>query len=254
MSAPRMSALLLAACLLPACTPLNRFMKAKPTEPGEKLLRFEATPRLATARSPWHYAAYSTDQKLQAAAAQRKSIFIAPVFTGELRPISRTLARSEYASRREEHKQAAARAMREEFAKALTAGDAPLFHRADRPGRDTLILELSLLELDPTSAKGNVTKTLLKYTTGPLVSMGVGFFTGGSIAIEGRLREGRTGRIVMQFADREKDKATLYNARDYMALGHSERTVREWAEQFAAFLRDSRRPVKDSFFFTPHVY
>lgn len=254
MSSPRIPALILSALLLASCAPVNRFMKAKPTEPGEKLLNFQATPQLATARSPWHYAAYSTDAKLQATAARRKSIFIAPVFTGELRPISRTLARKEYASRREEHKQAAARALREEFAQALTGGDAPLFHRADRPGNDTLILELSLLELDPTSAKGNVTKTVLKYTTGPLVSMGVGFFTGGSIAIEGRLREGRSGRTVLQFADREKDKATLYNARDYMALGHSQRTAREWAEQFAAFLRDSRKPVKDSFFFTPNVY
>ena len=50
--------------------------------------------------------------------------------------------------------------------------------------------------------------------------MGVGFFTGGRIAIEGRLRDSTTQAIVMQFADREKDKATIYSARDYMALGH----------------------------------
>ena len=84
--------------------------------------------------------------------------------------------------------------------------------------------------------------------------MGVGFFTGGRIAIEGRLRDGTTGAIVMQFADREKDKATLYSARDYMALGHSTRTIREWAEQFATFLYNRHRPVKDSFFLTPLLY
>ena len=82
----------------------------------------------------------------------------------------------------------------------------------------------------------------------------MGLFTGGRIAVEGSLRDGATGAIFFQFADREKDKATLYNARDYMALGHSTCTIREWAEHLATFLRTPSGQVKDSFFLTPMVY
>lgn len=39
-----------------------------------------------------------------------------------------------------------------------------------------------------------------------------------------------------------------------MALGHSTRTIREWADQLATFLRTPSGEVKDSFFLTPMVY
>lgn len=163
------------------------------------------------------------------------------------------LAAAEYGALRPQQTREIARALRTEFARALTAGPGALYQPALRPGNDTLHLQLNLIELDPTSAKGNVAKTVIKYTVGPLASIGVGFFTGGRLAIEGRLREGSTGATIFQFADREKDKATLYSARDYMAPGHSTRTIREWAQQLNSFLRTSG-PVKDSFFLTPMVY
>ena len=240
--------------LLPSCAPLNKLMKAKPADPGAGFLDFRLTPVIETSRSPWHYAAFTADRTTLGIAAQRRKIYIAPVATSSLRPISKKLANSEYARLRPRQTYEIVSALRLEFARAIAAAPGSPWQIVTRPAGDALLLELNLLELDPTSAKGNVAKTVVKYTVGPLASIGVGFFTGGRIAIEGRLREGSTRAIIMQFADREKDKATIYSARDYMALGHSTRTIREWAEQFSTFLYNRQRPVKDSFFLTPMVY
>jgi hypothetical protein len=229
-------------------------MKAKPTTPAAGFIDFRATQDLQTARSPWHFAAYTKDQTLLGIASHRRKIYIAPVQTNALRPISKKLAQTEYTRLRPQQTQEIAQTLRTEFARALTTHSNSPWKLAMKPDKDVLWLELNLIELDPTSAKGNVTKTVVKYTLSPLASMGVGLFTGGRIAIEGRLREGSTRGIVMQFADREKDKATIYNARDYMALGHSTKTAREWAEQFTAFLSFPQSKVKDSFFLTPTVY
>ena len=250
----RLLTLLLLAATLPSCTKVNRLMKAKPAMPAAGFLDFRATPVIETARSPFHYAAFTADRTTLGIAGQRRKIYIAPVETRGLRPISKKLAGTEYTALRPAHSREIAATLRREFARAIATAPGSPWRIVTRPSKDALLLEMNLLELDPTSVKGNVTKTVVKYTLSPLAAMGVGLFTGGRIAIEGRLREATTRAIVMQFADREKDKATLYSARDYMALGHSTRTAREWAEQFAAFLYNRQRPIKDSFFLTPMVY
>lgn len=250
----RLLLILVLVVALPSCAGINRFMKAKPAVPGAGFLDFNATPVNETPRSPWHYAAFTSDRTTLGIAAQRRKIYIAPVEVRSLRPISKKLAGTEYSRLRPQQTREIAQALRTEFARSLANAQGAPWQLVTRPAGDALILEMNLLELDPTSARGNVAKTVVKYTVGPLASIGIGFFTGGRIAIEGRLREGTTRAIVMQFADREKDKATIYSARDYMALGHSTRTVREWSEQFAAFLYNRQRPVKDSFFLTPMVY
>lgn len=237
-----------------SCARLNGLMKAKPTSPDQRFLDFRATPDFQTARSPWHYAAFTADRTTLGIASLRRRIYIAPVQTRALRPISKKLAGSEYTRLRPQQTRDIAATLRTEFARALTAAPGAPYQLALQPAGDALLLELNLLELDPTSAKGNVAKTVVKYTVGPLASTGVGFFTSGRIAIEGRLRDGTTGAAILQFADREKDKATLYNVRDYMALGHATRMAREWAEQFAAFLQTPHGKVKDSFFLTPLPY
>ena len=251
---PHLLLALISLVVLPSCTSVNRFMKAKPATPAAGFLDFRATSVIETSRSPWHYAAFTANRTTLGIAGQRRKIYIAPVEVRSLRPISKKLAGTEYSSLRPQQTGEIAQSLRSGFARALGKAPGTPWSVVNRPARDALLLELNLLELDPTSAKGNVAKTVVKYTVGPLASMGVGFFTGGRIAIEGRLREGTTGAVIMQFADREKDKATLYNARDYMALGHSTRTIREWAEQFTTFLYNRQRPVKDSFFLTPMVY
>ncbi len=245
---------LICLIVLPSCGPLNHLMKAKPCKPAGSFVDFRATPKKQTKRSPWHYAAYATDREVLGNANQLRKLYVSEVRVSDLRPISKKLAASEYASDRKEHAKEIADGLRKEFDQQLTRRDGALYRHASAPGADTMILELNLTELDPTSAKGNITKTVVKYTVGPIPSMGVGLFTGGCVAIEGRLREGKTGKVVFQFADKEKDKATIYNARDYMALGHAKRTSREWAEQLDEFLRTPKGPVKDSFFLTPMPY
>lgn len=246
--------LLVIPTILASCGPLNQLMKAKPAKPAGSFVDFRATPMKQTKRSPWHYAAFTTDRELLARANQLRKLHVADVRVADLRPISKKLAATEYASVRRQHAAEMAGVLRKDFEDQLTRRKSALYLPASAPSADAMILELNLTELDPTSAKGNVTKTVVKYTVGPIPSMGVGLFTGGCIAIEGRLREGKTGKVVFQFADKEKDKATIYNARDYMALGHARRTSREWAEQLDEFLRTPNGPVKDSFFLTPLPY
>lgn len=237
-----------------SCTSTNRLLKARPAPAAEGFLDRRLTPNDQTGQSPWHYAGFTTDRTVLGMAAHRKRLYIAPVRTGQLRPVSKTLAEREFRHLRPGQRDRIAREMRRDFAWALTAQPGAPFQLSLRPHPQSLILELNLIELDPTSVRGNVTKAAVKYTLGPIAGMGIGVLAGGRIAMEGRLRDGSTGAVLLQFADREKDKATLYSARDYQALGHASHTLREWSGQLRAFLQPRREPVRDSLFFTPALY
>ena len=78
-----------------------------------------------------------------------------------------------------------------------------------------------------------------------------GIFAKGNIAIEGKVTLSDTGLPVLQFADNEKDKVTLYTARDFQPYGHALVAMDEWAAQFEEFTRTfSDHMVEESSFIT----
>ncbi|WP_395739766.1 DUF3313 family protein [Prosthecobacter sp.] len=237
---------LLLLFVLPACSSTNRMLKAQPVQ----LSPFFEQPALAqdaAAQLGFQKVWTTPDPKVLAAGKAKRKLFIAPVTLRYLRPLSRGLASSEVAwggvQRREVD--VAAR-LRDEFVAAFRRSPAPLYQLANRPGRDTLTLQLAITELNPTSPKGNAVVTVLKFVATPMMGFAA-YLTKGNMAIEGKVTDSATGRTFFQFADNESDQLTLISVRDYQPYGHAVNTMSHWAGQFEQMTRSPRGlKVKDS--------
>jgi len=230
--------LLLLISLLPACGSANRLLKAGGVEPTA----FFKEPWLAQDggnQLPFHKLWTTRDPQVLTAGMKRRKLHIAPVSLSHLRPVRRSLSAQEVAwGVRRQEAEVAAR-LREEFVGAFRRSPQPYYRLADRPGRDTLTLQLALVELQPTSPKGNAVLTVLKFAVTPVAALGR-MFTKGNIAIEGRVVLSDTGRVFFQFADNEHDKLTFLSTRDYQPYGHAVNTMRNWAVQFEKMTRTPR--------------
>ena len=62
--------------------------------------------------------------------------------------------------------------LRNEFAKANLRSSNPRYEIALQTGPDTLTLEMAIVELNPTSPKGNAVKIVMKFVVRPLTGLG----------------------------------------------------------------------------------
>ncbi|MBL9177439.1 MAG: DUF3313 family protein [Verrucomicrobiaceae bacterium] len=232
-----LSAALLLTCF-PACRSTNRLFKAGLVEPSP----FFESPWLAQdggEQLPFQKVWTTPDRQVLAEGMRKRKLYIAPVTLAYLRPVKKALAGRELAWGVRRQEGDVARRLREEFAAAFRRSPRPLYRLAEKPGADTLTLQLALIELQPTSPKGNAAMTVLKFVVTPFAALGR-FFTKGNIAIEGKVTVSKGGRAYFQFADNEQDKLTFINMRDFQPYGHAVNTMREWAVQFEAMTRTPR--------------
>ena len=118
--------------------------------------------------------------------------------------------------------------MRQQFQREFQRGGQ--YRVVSKPGPNTLALQLALVELKPTNVHGNVIGTGASVVA-PGANYAVGQFTKGSIAFEGKLRDGKSGTLLAEYADREHDKMSLFSFRDYDPYAHSRRTAKDWARE-----------------------
>ncbi|MEZ5304742.1 MAG: DUF3313 family protein [Verrucomicrobiales bacterium] len=184
--------------------------------------------------------------ELPARRAAYRSIYIAPVDTRHLRAAKTTLSTKVTGKlKRDQPVGEFASLMRSSFADAFKNSPAPRLRLASSPQSGGVTLQLALVELNPTDGAGNVVKTAAPY--GGVLSP----FTGGSVAIEGKVRDSATGELLFEFADTEKDKSSLVSARDFQPYAHAKVAIAEWAAQFEELTRTPPdHKVKDSLFFT----
>lgn len=95
-------------------------------------------------------------------------------------------------------------------------------------------LEVAIVELVPTDVGRNVVGTGVGTFVpgGSLISVG----SSGSIAIEGRFRDLRTGEVVAEFKDREKGRIAPVDLTGFTSFRIAERAVDDWAEQIVEIL------------------
>ncbi|WP_294402360.1 DUF3313 family protein [Prosthecobacter sp.] len=232
--------------VLPACSSTNRMLKAKPVA----LSPFFQQPWLAqdaSAQLGFQKIWTTPDPKLLAEGKAKRKLYIAPVTLNYLRPLNRTFSSGEVAWGGVQRREAdVAMRLREDFVEAFRRSPAPLYHLVNQPGKDTLTLQLAIIELNPTSPKGNMVVTVLKFVVTPVIGLAA-YFTKGNMAIEGRVVDSTSGRVFFQFADNEADKLTFINLRDYQPYGHAMNTMRHWAMQFEQMTRSPRGwKVRDS--------
>ena len=124
----------------------------------------------------------------------------------------------------------------------------------ETPGDDTLILELAITELVP--GKAFIGLVGLASWGAPLpIGIPAGavasFADDGWMAIEGRVREAKSGHVVAMFADREKGKTRILDLEAATWYGHARESMNDWAEQFVKIANTPKDvQVEDSAAFT----
>ena len=243
---------LLLLCLC-SCQHLRKLVKANPAELSSFVEHRGEMKRLPP-EAPFQYTWSTRDKSARQKAEALRDIYVAPVSLTELRPMMTGKVRGSKRRGLEVSAEAPAVAgeMRQEFSAALQSQPAPRYRLVATPGPSTLVLELAITELNPTSPAMNAVKLAAKIALGPVGSVGgLAVRSSGNIAVEARLRAGSKGPVVYQFADNESDKLTLYSVRDFRPYGHARMAVKEWARQFAETAQNyAGTKVKDASFWT----
>jgi hypothetical protein len=241
----RLFLLLLPGMLLCSCSATNHLLKARPC----KLSPFfeHANDAVNTkGKLPFQKVWVTKDSETLAAGRTVTKLYIAPVSLDHLRPIKKVMARQEARWGTERREAQMAIRLREEFERAFLESPAPVYQLADKPGKDTLTLQLAITDLNPTSPRGNLVLTVAKFAVTPLAGFGR-LFTSGNMAIEGKLTVPGGQNVFFEFADNEADKLTFLNARDLLPYGHAEHSMRDWAVQFEQMTRKEKGlRLKDS--------
>ena len=154
-----------------------------------------------------------------------KEIYVAPVNTNYIHKQD-WWDKANFSGDRKEAVKEAAHYMQDAVKKAFMQDPKHKLMVVDKPGPDTLVMEVALTELLPTKAWLNA----------------VGYagiwmaLDHGTVAMEGRVREGTNGKIVGMFADREKGKTALLSAADLTWKSHAHHIMEDWGEQFVAVM------------------
>jgi hypothetical protein len=177
-----------------------------------------------------------------------RKILIAPVDTSHLPRMEWAKAVDKQERLREDAEKLAVYA-REIFERTFREDPEGRFEVAEAADGETVVFELALVEILPSKLAINT----LCYA--PFVGTAVRIFRGlkhrSTVAFEARVKDGATGAVIAQFADREAEKAAVINVKDVTWYGHAESILAEWARQFTrVFNREPGEAVRDSKPFT----
>lgn len=125
----------------------------------------------------------------------------------------------------------------EALRKAVEADES--FSLVTKPDSKTVLLELALVKVVPGKPifagidnLGNLTP--IGFCLSP-IKMGYHEAADSplrsSVAIEGRIRDAETKKVLATFADRKKQKTSFFNLQDFSSYGNPKQLVDEWAEQ-----------------------
>jgi len=89
----------------------------------------------------------------------------------------------------------------------------------DVPDNETLVVELALVEVVPAKVWLNLVTELF-----------VGGLDEGTTAFEGRLRDGKTRKVIAEMKDREYGQMSLISVADLQWYAHSRHTLSRWSD------------------------
>jgi len=138
----------------------------------------------------------------------------------------------------------------DEFKKKF--GKDPRFEVVDAPRGDSLIFELAFVDVVPNKAALGALGLAATVVAAPAgAAIAAKETAKGSVAIEGRIRDGASGEVVGMWADREKGKFGPINLRRATWYGEINKIVEEWAEQWVKVANaEPGEKVKDTRTFT----
>lgn len=143
----------------------------------------------------------------------------------------------------------------QEFTDVFQSDKKKRFAVVSSPSENTLIWEMAITEVVPAKPLVNAAATGLSLLGSAVkeIAMNAGGMlakasTRGVISIEGQLKDGKTGKPVFMFADRERGRPSLVNVKDFQKLGHLKAQIRTWAKQTLAVInKKSGQDIRDPF-------
>jgi len=240
----------LAAGLVSGCSTPNAVLNAKPAEKNSSFLENADQMKENRARAPFHQMwadpAYSS--------SDYGSILVAPVNTGYAEEQS-TWAKTNV---RQFHIKDDLKMIGGEFhdivEKHFNEAKENRFAVVEHPRDDTLILELAITQLVPNKAFLGAIGLAAWAAPAPVgvpVGMLATFADDGWMAVEGRVREAKTGKIVAMFADREAAKTRVIDVEAVTWYGQARESMNDWADQFVQLANTPKDiKVEDSSAFT----
>lgn len=124
--------------------------------------------------------------------------------------------------------------LRHEFMSAVAKHPNHKLKLASAPGPGVLVVELALVELVPSKAFWNAAASAAGFAI-----PGAGYLSmagRGSIAIEGRAKDGGNNATIATFKDRRTDKVAPVNLGQYTWYHGAETNIKDWATEFAELL------------------
>ena len=128
---------------------------------------------------------------------------------------------------------------------------------ANTPGSGTVVLELSIVELKPAKvwlSTVGLVAVAIPLSVGIPVGAAAALGQNGTVAIEGILRDGETGEIILMFSDREASKIRILDFKTLTWYGHAHEIMEDWAHQLMELLttpHDHVVPDSDGFAWSP---
>ena len=130
---------------------------------------------------------------------------------------------------------------RESFVRAFK--DNKQIKLTDKPGPDTLGLDFAIVQVVPNKPILGAISNLSSLTPIGLIiiplkmgAKGASSDSGGAIAMESVLRDSVNGKILAVFADREKGKTAIFNAKEFTAYSNIRAIIDAWTKNIATAL------------------
>jgi hypothetical protein len=139
---------------------------------------------------------------------------------------------------------------RQAFIKAAQNDPKKHFTVVDKAGPKTLVLETAIVQLVPSKAVLNALGFVSWIPSA--VMMGGSAAAGsedqgkGVIAIEGRVRDGATGQVVGEFADRERPPTAIVDIKSLNWWAPARKVIDDWGKQFVQLSNSPSGKVKNS--------
>jgi len=219
----------LLAGLLSACETTNKILKADPA-PDSGFL--EGPERMAENRARAPFNRMWADPSFSA--ANYATLFVAPVNIDHVLEENRWARTNLRQFRIEKDLASIAVDFREKVIEEFEESDDNRLKVVEMPGDDTAILELAITELVPGKAfigAVGVASWGAPLPIGIPAGAVASFADDGWMAIEGRVRDAKSGEVLAMFADREKGKTRILDLEAATWYGHARESMQDWAEQ-----------------------
>jgi hypothetical protein len=112
-----------------------------------------------------------------------------------------------------------AKLFQKDMVEGFTDYDGKKYQVVDVPDDQTLMVELALVEVVPAKVWLNLVTEIF-----------IGGLDEGTTAFEGRLRDGKTKKVIAEFKDREYGQMSIISVADLQWYAHSRHTLSRWSD------------------------